>query len=108
MLGNNRVEIEDSDSDHVVMSIVALRLIVLGRMLSEAQALAMAALAFRGQEGGRRTELARSAQDSRRVALCRSLLGRRRRPSRQSRPRRRGVTRSGSACRSRSSPSVRQ
>jgi hypothetical protein len=47
MLGDYRVEIEDSGSGQVVPSIPALRLIVMGRTLSEAEELATAALAFR-------------------------------------------------------------
>ena len=47
MLGDYRVEIEDSGSEQVVLSIPALRLIVMGRTLSEAEELARAALAFR-------------------------------------------------------------
>ncbi len=57
MLGDYRVEIEDSGSGQIVMSIPTLRLIVMGRTLSEAEELASAALAFRWQDGGPRTEL---------------------------------------------------
>ncbi len=57
MLGDSRVEIEDSGSGQIVLSIPALRLIVMGRTLSEAEELARAALAFRWQDGGPRTEL---------------------------------------------------
>jgi hypothetical protein len=50
MLGDYRVEIEDSGSGQAVLSIPALRLIVMGRTLSEAEELARAALAFRRQD----------------------------------------------------------
>jgi hypothetical protein len=56
MLGDYRVEIEDSGSEHVVLSIPALRLIVVGRTLSEAEELASAALAFRRQDGSQAAE----------------------------------------------------
>ncbi len=57
MLGDYRVEIENSCSGQIVLSIPALRLIVMGRTLSEAEELARAALAFRWQDDGPRTEL---------------------------------------------------
>jgi hypothetical protein len=57
MLGDYHVEIEDSCSGQIVMSISALRLIVMGRTLGEAEELARAALAFRWQDEGPRTEL---------------------------------------------------
>jgi hypothetical protein len=44
-------EIEEISQQHVVLVIRALRLIVLGRTLHEAQQLAMAAIAWRRQEG---------------------------------------------------------
>jgi len=62
MLGDYRVEIEDSASDQIVLSIPALRLIVMGRTLREAEELARAALAFRWQDEGPRTELSSEAR----------------------------------------------
>jgi hypothetical protein len=46
------VEIEEIDQQHVVLVIRALRLIVQGRTLREAQQLATAAIAWRRLEGG--------------------------------------------------------
>ncbi|MBO0766923.1 MAG: hypothetical protein J2P50_20350, partial [Hyphomicrobiaceae bacterium] len=65
MLGGYRVEIEDSGSEHVVLSIPALRLIVIGRTLGEAEELARAAIAFRRQDDGRCACLASTLPDSR-------------------------------------------
>ena len=57
MLGDYRVEIENNGSGQIVMSIPALRLIVMGRKLTAAEELARAALAFRWQDEGPRTEM---------------------------------------------------
>lgn len=46
------VEIDEIDQQHVVLAVRALRLIVLGRTLAEAQALVRAAVAFRSQDPG--------------------------------------------------------
>ena len=62
MLGDYRVEIEDSASGQIVLSIPALRLIVMGRTLAEAEELARAALAFRWQDDGPRTKLSSEAR----------------------------------------------
>ena len=62
MLGDYRVEIEDSGSGQVVLSIPAVRLIVMGRTLSEAEELARAALAFRRQDLARPPSGRRHAQ----------------------------------------------
>ena len=48
------IEIEETDHQHVVLIVPSLRLIVLGRTLSEARALANAAITFGGQEAGQR------------------------------------------------------
>jgi hypothetical protein len=50
------VEIEDGGSGQVVLSIPALRLIVMGRTVTEAEELARATLAFRRQDGSHATE----------------------------------------------------
>ena len=52
MLDEYAVEIDGSDGQRVVLAIAALRLIVLGRTLDEARALATAAVAFRSQASG--------------------------------------------------------
>ena len=54
MLDGYYVEIDELDQHHVVLVMRALRLIVLGRTLGEAQQLARAAIASRSQEDGRR------------------------------------------------------
>jgi hypothetical protein len=68
------VEIDEIDQHHVVLVIRALRLIVLGRTLSEAQRPARAAIASRRQEGGQ--HLAQSAAalrgDGVTATLCKS------------------------------------
>jgi len=54
MLDGYNVEVDELDQHHVVLVIRALRLIVLGRTLGEAQQLARAAIALRSQEDARR------------------------------------------------------
>jgi hypothetical protein len=51
VLDEYNAEIDEIDRDHVVLVVRALRLIVLGRTLDEAQQLAGAAIASRRPEG---------------------------------------------------------
>ena len=53
MLDEYSLEIDTTDHQRVVLAIAALRLLVMGRTLDEARALAKAALAFRSQESDR-------------------------------------------------------
>jgi hypothetical protein len=52
MLDDYLVEIHESDQQLVVLALPALHLVVMGRTLHEARALAEAAVAFRRQEPG--------------------------------------------------------
>jgi hypothetical protein len=57
MLDDYLVEIDESDQRRVVLAVPALHLVVMGRTLHEARALAEAAVAFRRQEPGHGVEL---------------------------------------------------
>lgn len=60
---NVEIEIEELGQHHVVLVIRALRLIVLGRTLGDAQQLARAAIASRSQDDERRWAQPAAARD---------------------------------------------
>jgi hypothetical protein len=73
VLDEYNIEIDEIDQHHVVLVIRALRLIVLGRTLSEAQKLARAAVASHRQEGGQHSAQSAAGLTSDSVTVTRSM-----------------------------------